>query len=102
LGGKIEEVSKGTVKGFHLTQGIRGIPFALFSNFDTYVVVKNIRDDKYEIEVLIRWSLRPIYWLSLLIFCWAPIFWIVPILFFSIDPTQAYQQVIDRVQASLQ
>lgn len=101
LGGTIEDVSKGTVKGIHIANGTQGVSFAYSAKFDTYIVVSSPKQDTYEIEVLIKWRWNWFSWLCFLFGFELLVPWIVPILFFFINPTHSYQEAIDRIQTSL-
>jgi hypothetical protein len=81
--------------GFQLLQANTGINFAFTADFDTFVSIRESKPGKFEILVNANWKPNVLFWICLIVgFFIFGILWIVPILYFFIDPTSAYQQAL--------
>lgn len=87
---------------FQIKQGANGVNFAFTANLDALINVRQSAPNKYEFFGTINWSPNGLFWACLIIgFFIFGILWIVPMLYLFLDPSQAYQQTLFRVQGLL-
>lgn len=95
LGGTLTE----TPMGLNIKEGTNGVSFAFSASFDATANLRQINDENYELACSINWSLSVLSVLCLIIgFFVFGILWIVPLLYLFVNPTDAYQQVLNRIQ----
>jgi hypothetical protein len=95
LGGSIQQNGI----GFELTQASQGVTFAFIANFTTLVTIRSLHRDTYEVECIVQWSPNWLFWLCVILGVFAfGVLWVIPILYFFIDPTDIYQQALYRIQ----
>jgi hypothetical protein len=98
LGGTVFEQGD----GFQVKQGVTGVNFAFTANFDALINMRQSSPNKYEFFGTVNWSPNGLFWACLIIgFFIFGILWIVPLLYLFIDPSQAYQQALFRIQSML-
>jgi len=98
VGGTMQE----TPSGLWIRQGTNGVSFAFSADMNAYVNVRQIKEDRYEVECQVRWGLNALSWVCLVVgFFIFGILWIVPLLFLFINPDNAYQQALYRIQTYL-
>lgn len=87
---------------FQVKQGTIGVNFAFAANFEALINMRQSAPNKYEFFGTINWSPNALFWVCLIVgFFVLGILWIVPILYFFIDPSQVYQQALFRIQNML-
>lgn len=95
LGGSIQQ----NEIGFELTQASNGITFAFTANFKTLVNIRPLRRGGYEVECMVQWNPNGLFWFCLVVGIFVfGILWVVPLLYIFVDPTNAYQQTLYRLQ----
>lgn len=88
--------------GFQVKQGTNGVNFAFAANVEAFVNVRQSASNKYEFFGTINWSPNTLFWVCLIVGIFVfGMLWIVPLLYLFIDPSQAYQQALFRIQGML-
>ena len=96
LGGTLVEYGE----GFQLKGGNNGVNFAFSADLEALINVRESSPNKFDILATINWKPNGLFWACLIIgFFVFGILWIVPLLYIFIDPTQAYQQMLFRIQS---
>lgn len=99
VGGTMQE----TPSGIEIRQGVNGVNFAFSADLAAQVNVRHIKEKAYEIECAIQWKMNALSIVCLVVGYFAfGILWIVPILCLFINPENAYQQALHRVQVYLE
>jgi len=99
LGGNIRE----TRHGFEIEEGTRGVNFAFAANFHAIINIKEKKPGSFEIGATINYKPSMLTWVCFVIgwfFLW--FIWIVPLAYFFINPTQAYQQALSHIETELE
>ena len=88
--------------GFQVMQGVNGTSLAFTAKMEAFVNVRQSAPNKYEFFGTLNWSPNGLVWACLIIgFFVFGILWIVPLLYQFVNPVQAYQQALFRVQGML-
>ena len=88
--------------GFQVKQGVNGVGLAFTANVEAFVNVRQSAPNKYEFFGTLNWSPNGLVWACLIIgFFVFGILWIIPLLYQFVNPVQAYQQALFRVQGML-
>jgi len=96
LGGTLSEYGE----GFQLKGGNNGVNFAFTADIDALVNIKENSPSKFDIIATINWKPNGAFWACLIIgFFVFGILWIIPFLYIFVDPSQAYQQMLFRIQS---
>jgi hypothetical protein len=98
LGGQVMAAGETTfIKG-----GSQNVQFAFAADFKTTITVQHSQPGSYNVIANVEWSPNTIFWVCLVIgFFVFGILWIVPVLYFFIDPTNAYQQFFFLIDSKL-
>lgn len=99
LGGNIRD----TRHGFEIDQGSKGINFAFAADFHSTIDIKEKRPGSYEIGATVSYKPSMLTWLCFVLgwfFLW--FLWFVPLVYFFINPTEAYQQALNRIESELE
>jgi hypothetical protein len=98
LGGTMENLPNGVT----IKQGVNGVNFAFSADFTANIILRELKDKKFDIECSINWKMNMLSWICLIvgIFIFG-ILWIVPLLYLFIKPDDAYQAALHRVQTFL-
>jgi hypothetical protein len=92
-----------TPSGISVRQGVQGVSFAFTADVLAHVNLREIKENKYEIECQLNWSMNALSWICLVVgFFVLGILWIVPLLFLFLKPEEAYLQALNRVQIFLE
>jgi hypothetical protein len=98
LGGSLFEAGD----GFQIKQGVNGVNFAFAANFETMLNIRQAAPNKYEFFANINWTPNTLFWVCLIVGIFVfGILWVVPLLYLFIDPSQAYQDALFRIQGML-
>jgi len=98
LGGMVFEQGN----GYEVKKGANGVNFAFTADFVAYVELRQPATNKYEFFANINWTPSVLVWICLVVgFFVFGILWIVPLFYLFIDPSQAYQQALFRVQGMI-
>ena len=98
VGGSIQESSTGML----IKQGVNGVSFAFTADVAAQINVRQVKENRFEVECLINWSMNALSWICLVvgIFIFG-ILWIVPLLYLFVKPDEAYQQALNRIYTYL-
>jgi hypothetical protein len=98
LGGNVQQYGD----GFRIVQGTNGVNYAFAAKFDSFINIRQVQENVFEVVGNVNWSPSSTFWACLIIgFFVFGILWIVPLLYLFIDPTNAYTQAIYTAQMSL-
>jgi len=96
LGGTILEFGD----GFQLKGGNNRINFAFNADIEAIITVRENLPNKFDLFAAINWKPNGFFLGCLIIgFFVFGILWIIPLLYLFIDPSQAYQQKLYRIQS---
>jgi hypothetical protein len=85
-----------TENGFVIYRGTNGISLASFVNLAASITIRHPHETTYEIQTYLNWNAGSLP--ILLIF----LFWPAALMYFTFDPSQAYQYALGQIQYRLQ
>ena len=92
-----------TPGGISLKQGNQGVQFAFTADLMAYVNVREVKENKYELECQLKWTMNALSIICLVIGIFVfGVLWVVPLLYLFLKPDDAYQQALQRVQTFLE
>ena len=71
--------------------------FGFVATFDAAVKLKQVNQERYEVEAYVNWRPNMLFWICLVLGFFFLIPWIVNILYLFVDPSP-YQKALDRMQ----
>ncbi|HOU24642.1 MAG TPA: hypothetical protein PKW05_11665 [Anaerolineae bacterium] len=88
--------------GLEIRQGTNGVSFGFAADLTASVDLRQVKENRYEIECQLNWKLNGLSIACLVIGIFVfGILWIVPLLYLFFNPESAYQQALHRVQTYL-
>lgn len=86
---------------FQIKQGANGVNFAFTANIEAVINLRQSTPGKYEFFGTLNWSPNAMFWICLIAGFVIVIPWLIPLLYLFIEPSNAYQQALFRVQGML-
>jgi len=86
-----------SIDAIHIEDGKLGIDLNFTANFSADVRLRSVGEGTWDLVTVINLTPNGLFWAGVVGgFCTGAL-WIIPILYFVIDPQRAYIQAIDRV-----
>ena len=87
-----------TPTGFTLIDGTIGTQMSFTANLTTNVIIRPIKENKYDIQIYLTWNWAALMWIFLVFgLLAAGMPWLLLILYLFFDPAPAYQQALYRL-----
>lgn len=89
--------------GILVINGKTGTSFGFTANFTANLVMTQVNENSYDLQLYMSWGWSDLMWVFLLIgFLLGGLPWLFIILYFVFDPQSLYQQLLNQLQITLQ